>query len=183
MLRGCGDVAGRDDCFFAIGGRSLGAGIEWRAVTAAFRGVGGPLLGSMGTAIVSSATALLLGIPFALVVERSRAGLRRTCWTLGLLVLIVPPYIVSEAWKVLFGPAGKISRPIATLLGFGPHSSDPITVARFAVPGFVYTWPAVGAVMGACFFPIVALAVASAYRRTDHRVLSRANRSGDARSS
>ncbi len=160
--------------FSPLAAAFLGTGFDSRSFAAAFRGVAGPLMGSLGTALVSALVALLLGTPFALLVERSRAGIRRVCWTLGLLVLMVPPYIVSEAWKVLFGPAGKLSRPIATLLGFGPHSTDPIEVARFAVPGFVYTWPAVGAVMGGCLFPIVALAVASAYRRTDHRVFESA---------
>jgi iron(III) transport system permease protein len=60
------------------------------------------------------------------------------------------------------------------MFGLGPHSANPIEVARFAVPGFVYTRPAVGVVMGGCYFPIVALAVASALRRTDLRVFESA---------
>ncbi len=95
-------------------------------------------------------------------------------WTLGLVVLMVPPYIVGESWIVLLGPSGKISKGVALLFGLGPHSADPIDLARFAVPGFVYTWPVVGVVMGGCFFPIVALAVASAFRRTDRRVFESA---------
>ena len=88
--------------------------------------------------------------------------------------MMVPPYIVGEAWIVLLGPAGRISKSVATLLQLGPNSTDPIQLARFQVPGFVYSWPAVGLVMGGCFFPIVALAVASAYRRTDQRVFESA---------
>jgi iron(III) transport system permease protein len=59
-------------------------------------------------------------------------------------------------------------------LGLGPRSTDSIAVARYTIPGFVYTWPAVGVVMGGCLFPIVALAVASAYRRTDQRIFESA---------
>jgi iron(III) transport system permease protein len=142
-----------------------GSGMETRALAAAFRSIAGPLGGSTGTALVSGLVALILGVPFAILVERTRPGLRRVFWALGLVVLMIPPYIVAESWIVLLGPAGKISRMVATLLGFGPHSTDPIEVARFAVPGFVYTRPSVG---------VVALAVASAFRRTDLRVFESA---------
>jgi len=144
------------------------------ALTAAFKTVGRPLGRSLGTAFVSALVAMLLGMPFALLLERSRLGLRRTFWALGLLVLMVPPYIVGESWIVLLGPSGKISRGIAMLFRHEPQAADRFAAARFAVPGFVYTWPVVGVVMGGCFFPIVALAVVSAYRRTDRRVFESA---------
>jgi len=151
-----------------------GTGLEMQTLTAGFRRIAGPLGGSAGTALVSALVALVLGVPFAVLVERTRPGFRRVFWALGLVVLMIPPYIVAESWIVLLGPAGKISRMAATLLGFGPHSTDPIEVARFSVPGFVYTRPSVGLVMGGCLFPIVALAVASAFRRTDLRVFESA---------
>jgi len=152
----------------------FGTSLNSHLLAVAFRGSIGPLGGTIGMALVSATMSFLLGVPFAILVERSRPLLRRIGWTLGLVVLMVPPYIVGEAWIVLLGPAGKISRPVATFLGFGPRSNDPIEIARFAIPGFVYTWPAVGVVMGGCLFPIVALAVASAFRRTDHRVFESA---------
>jgi iron(III) transport system permease protein len=151
-----------------------GTGMHSAALKATLGNSAGPLERSLGSALIGALAALLIGTPFALLVERSRPSLRRVCWAMGLLVLMVPPYIVTESWIVLLGPAGKISRGVALLLGLGPHSTDPIEIARFAVSGFVYTWPAVGAIMGACFFPIVALAVGSAYRRTDHRVFEAA---------
>jgi iron(III) transport system permease protein len=151
----------------------FGTAIQGRTATAF-----GPMTGSLGTsassALVGALVALLLGVPFALLVECSRSGLRRVFWTLGLLVLMVPPYIVAEASIVLLGPAGKIARPVALFLGFGPRSTGPIAAARYTIPGFVYTWPVVGVVMGGCLFPIVALAVASAFRRTDHRIFESA---------
>ena len=140
----------------------------------AFHGLGPTLAGSTATALASALVALLLGVPFAILVERSGQRTRGICSALGLAVLMVPPYIVAESSIVLFGPAGKISRPVAALLGFGPHSTDPFVIARFVVPGFVYSRAAVGIVMGGCLFPIVALAVASAFRRTDLRVFESA---------
>jgi iron(III) transport system permease protein len=154
----------------ALFGTGLGAG----GAGVTLHGLAGPLGGSGGSALVSAALALVLGAPFAILVERSRPGLQRIAWTLGLIVLMVPPYIAAEGWIVLLGPAGKISKPLAILLGFGPHSTDPVELARFVAPGFVYTWPGVGVVMGGCFFPIVALAVASTLRRTDRRVFESA---------
>ena len=152
----------------------VASGAGTQAWGKAFQGVAGPIGGSVGAAWVSGSVAILLGVPFAILVERSQPGLRRVFWALGLLVLIVPPYVVAEAWIVLLGPAGKISRVAATLLGLGPHSADPIEVARYTVPGFVYTRSSVGAVMGACLFPMVALAVASSFRRTDLRIFEAA---------
>jgi iron(III) transport system permease protein len=160
--------------FSPLAAALVGTGLNPRAIAAAFRGITGPLGGSMGMAAVGAAVALVIGVPFALLVEHVRRGARRTFWVVGLLVLMVPPYIVAESWIVLFGPAGKISRPVAMLLGFGPRSADPVEIARFAAPGCVYTWPAAGVVMGGCLFPIVALAVAGALRRTDHRIFQSA---------
>ena len=93
---------------------------------------------------------------------------------MALLTLIVPPYIVAESTIILFGPAGKISRGVALLCGFGPGAADVVGRARFTVPGFVVTAPAAGIVLGGCFFPIVALAVAAANRRTDRRMFESA---------
>jgi iron(III) transport system permease protein len=142
--------------------------------TAAFKIAFQPLAGSINTALIAGMVSLLIGAPFAILTERCRPILRQTFWALGMLVLMVPPYIVAEATIVLLGPAGKISRPVAVLFGLGPHTDNPVERARFTVNGFVFTQPAVGIVMGGCLFPIVALAVGSAYRRTDHRIFQAA---------
>jgi iron(III) transport system permease protein len=152
---------------FGTGLRSSGLSYTWHSVA-------GPLGGSVISALISAVVALLLGASFALLVERAGAGLRRAFWALGILVLMVPHYIAAESWIVLLGPAGKMSKPLAMLLGYGPHTTDPVEIARFVVPGFVYSRAGVGIVMGGCFFPIVALAVASALRRTDRRIFESA---------
>jgi iron(III) transport system permease protein len=152
----------------------FGTGLQASGLGASFHSIVAPLGRSTGSALVSAVVALVLGAPFAILVERSRAGAKRMFWALGLLVLMVPPYIAAEGTIVLLGPAGKISKSVATLIGLGPSSTDPIELARFVVPSYVYTWLAVGVVMGGCLFPIVALAVASALRRTDRRVFESA---------
>lgn len=152
----------------------FGTGLRGQTLLQAMSDEGKPLGRTAGSAAVAMAVALVLGGPFAVLVERSRPRVRRICWTLGLLVLIVPPYIAGEAAIVLLGPTGKLSRPLAVLLGLGPVSNDPLSIARFAVPDFVFCWGAVGVVMGGCLFPIVALAVGSAYRRTDQRIFESA---------
>jgi len=151
-----------------------GTGLDARHLADAFGSAPRPLVRSIGMAFISGLVSLLWGVPFALLVDRSSPALRRILWSLGLMVLMVPPYIVAEAWIVLLGPVGKISRSLAVLFGLGPHTTDPIELARFSVPGLVFTWPTVGIIMGGCLFPIVALSVASAYRRTDHRVFESA---------
>lgn len=151
-----------------------GTALNPRELADAFQGTAGAYAGSAASALVSAIVSVVIGVPFALLVERSHRGIKRVLWALGLLVLMMPPYIVAEGWIVLLGPAGKISKPLAILLGFGPHSADALELNRFLVPGFVYSWPAVGAVMGGCLFPIVALAVASALRRTDYRIFESA---------
>lgn len=160
--------------FSPIAAALFGTGVNGAALSLAFRSAGPPLAKTAAAAIAAAMIALLLGAPFALLTERMRPTFRRLLWAAALLNLMVPPYLVAEAAIVLFGPAGFVSRGVALLLGFGPHITDPITLARFAVPGFVYTWPAVGVVMGGCLFPIVALAVASADRRTDRRMFEAA---------
>jgi iron(III) transport system permease protein len=154
----------------AIAATGVGSGL----LRTVFADIPKPLEKSAGTALVGAIVALVLGIILAILIERSQAMLRRALWAIALLVLMVPPYIVAEASIVLLGPAGKISKLVAMHIGLGPHSPDPIAIARFVVPGFVYSWPMVGIVLGGCFFPIVALAVGSAYRRTDHRVFEAA---------
>jgi len=159
----------------------FGTGLETGAVAGSFHRLAAPLGRSTGSALTSAVAALVLGVPFALLVERARTVPKRICWAVGLLVLLVPPYLAAEGTIVLLGPAGKISRAVAVLLGFGPRPGDPLEIARFVVPGFVYTWPAVGVVMGGCLFPIVALAVAAALRRTDRRAFESARLAQGAR--
>jgi iron(III) transport system permease protein len=141
-----------------------------RASLATFEGLAGSATSAAVTALVS----LGLGVPFALVVERSGTSFRRLGWALAIAVLMVPPYLAAEGAVVLLGPAGKLSRPVATWLGAGPRSADPAAMARFTLPDWIDTPLALGVVMGGCLFPVVSLAVASAWRRTDGRAFESA---------
>jgi iron(III) transport system permease protein len=151
----------------------LGADLHAGALGRALHGLSTPLLVSLATALAAAVYALLVGTPFALLVERVRPSLRRALWALGLLVLMVPPYMAAQASIVLVGPAGRISKPLAWAL-LGDPLASPLDRARFEASPFVYTWPWAGLVLGGCFFPLVALAVASAFRRTDHRIFEAA---------
>ena len=152
----------------------LGTHLKRYAVMASFHGVAGPSLTSIEAACASAVFAVVLGTPFAILVERSGPSLKHALWALGLLVLMIPPYLAAESWIVLLGPAGQISRPASLLLGLGPHPANPVEAARYTAPAFVYTWFGVGTVMAGCLFPVVALAVASTLRRTDRRVFEAA---------
>jgi len=152
------------------------AGIDPRSAQGSILsvGIGRPLALSAACGLAAALVALVLGVPFAILIERARPGPRFVLWALGLFTLIVPPYIAAESWIVLLGPVGVLSKAIALFLGLGPPSDHPLDVARYAVPGFVFTWAGVGIVMGGCLFPVVAMAVASTLRRTDSRVFEAA---------
>ncbi len=129
---------------------------------------------TLGIAGVAALTALGLGAPFALLAARARPVLGRMLGGLAILVLVLPPYLSAAAWIDLLGPVGRLSLPVLGLFGLGPRSAEAATRAQLALSGFVYTWPSVGIVLGACFFPIVSLAVASVDRRTDRRLFEAA---------
>jgi iron(III) transport system permease protein len=145
-----------------------------QGVTARGPRVAAPLARSLTVSLVAASVALALGVPFALLVDRARPRVRRVCWGMALLSLIVPPYLVAESLIVLLGPAGKISRGVALLAGAGPNASDAVARARFTVPPLVYSMPAAGIVMGGCLFAVVALAVAGVNRRADRRMFESA---------
>jgi iron(III) transport system permease protein len=149
-------------------------GLDRAALINALGGAGPPLERSSAVAAIAAAVAVALGVPFAITVERAHAPLRRLLWALGLLTLVMPPYIVAESAIVMLGPAGKLSRWVLLSIGWGPPASDALGRARYTVPGFVYTAPGAGIALGGCFFAIVALAVVAAYRRTERRVFESA---------
>ncbi len=151
-----------------------GAGLDRHVAVDALRHAGRPLAGSAGAAAIAAVVAVLAGLPFAIVVDRAGVVVRRAAWGLAAAALIVPPYIVAESAIVLLGPTGKVSRGFALLAGWGPPASDRVGRARYAVPGWVYTTPAAGLLVGGCLFPIVAVAVSGASRRIDHRVFEAA---------
>jgi iron(III) transport system permease protein len=126
---------------------------------------------SLEIGVVATVVATTLGTSFALLVDGRRVALRRLWLALAPGPLVVPPYLVAASWIDLFGPAGRLSGPLGALLGFPPHEPGEARVGVLKALGFVYTAPSAGIVLGACAFPLVALAVASAERRIDPRLL------------
>ena len=126
------------------------------------------LLAHVELAFVAAAIALLLGAPFAILVAGTRSPLRKLFLALGALTLAVPHYLAAEALIDLAGPAGRLTRVLAGWTG-APVDAEQARLAVYRFAGVVYTAPAAGFVLGACLFPLVALAVASADRRFDAR--------------
>ena len=126
------------------------------------------LLAHAELAFVAAAIALLLGAPFAILVAGTRSPLRKIFLALGALTLAVPHYLAAEALIDLAGPAGRLTRVLAGWTG-APVDAEQARLAVYRFAGVVYTAPAAGFVLGACLFPLVALAVASADRRFDAR--------------
>ncbi|MBI3723771.1 hypothetical protein HY251_07450, partial [bacterium] len=145
-----------------------GSGLDREALGLAFEpGARGALLVSLEIAAVAALTALLLGAPQALLVAGARAPARRTLLALSILVLVMPPYLAAAGWIDFLGPAGRLARVVAQLRGASAEED----ARRLMLPGFVYTAPSAGIVLGASYFPLVALAVAAADRRLDRRLV------------
>lgn len=174
FLVGVGPAVAAAVIFSPLGAVVAGTRLDRAGVAEAFASAVKPFSNSIAVAGIAALVAAALGTAFALTVERASRPFRSALWVLALLALMVPPYVVGESAIVMLGPAGKLSRGAALLLGWGPSPSDAVARARFTVAGFVYTWQAAGAVLGGCFFPMVALAVAAAYRRTDRRIFEAA---------
>ncbi|MGE0709202.1 MAG: hypothetical protein AB7N76_19800 [Planctomycetota bacterium] len=117
---------------------------------------GSPILTSLEVALCAALTALALGVPYALAVERWRVPGRRLLLALGVTPLVVPPYLAVVAWRGVFGPGGRV--PL--LLGVRPPVG-PAILAKSAI----YTAPCCGFLLGASLLPLVLLPVWAALRR------------------
>ena len=115
-----------------------------------------PLQRSLWLALGAALVALLLGLPYALAVERWRVAGRRLLLVAGVTPLIVPPYLATIAWRGVFGPGGRV--PL--LLGWRPPPGPSVTV-----PSLVYTVPTGALLLGACLFPLVLFPAWAALRR------------------
>jgi iron(III) transport system permease protein len=129
---------------------------------------------SLTLAGVAGATALLLGFPFGILVGGTRVPFRRTLLATALLGLTMPPYLTAASWIDLLGPAGRIPRVLGNALGLETQNIEEARLGVYRFSGFIYSAPAAGLVLGFCLFPLVALAVASADRRLDRRLLDAA---------
>jgi iron(III) transport system permease protein len=117
------------------------------------------LLGrSLKVAGLSTLVSLLLGLPVAVILAFVFLPLRRLCWLMTLMPLLIPPYIMAGAWVHVLSPNGFVNQFIMTKLGFTTGLSI------FNIYGCVWC-------LGISFFPIVALIVATAIVNLDRSVL------------
>lgn len=95
---------------------------------------------------------VLIGVPFAFFTTRYRLPGATTLRTLGTLPLILPTFIGAEAWLLLLGRNGIVTRQLAEL---GLH-----------IPS-IYGWQGVVLVFTLQFFPFVFLMVSAAINSVD----------------
>jgi iron(III) transport system permease protein len=129
---------------FVSGAPAPATGTATRSATPATRPVGARwrLLGnSVAIATLAALFALLLGVPYALVVARTDAPLRGLLGGLYPAPLVLPPLLVAIAWMFVpgFEPAPKIEADTGSSWG-----------------GSVATLRA-AALFGSCYFPLVVL--------------------------
>lgn len=117
------------------------------------------LLGrSLQVAGFSTLLSLCLGLPIAAILSAEDLPLRRFCWTMTLLPLLIPPYILAGAWVHLLSPNAFINQFLVNYLGFSKG------ISIFNMVGCVWC-------LGISFFPIIALVVATAIVNLDRSVL------------
>ncbi|MDQ0297903.1 iron(III) transport system permease protein [Salibacterium salarium] len=75
------------------------------------------LFNSMAAGVISTLVILMIAIPFALYVTRSKTMLSTVYRGIGLLPLVAPPFIFSLALIILFGRRGVVSQWIADFTG------------------------------------------------------------------
>ncbi|MDR0826900.1 MAG: iron ABC transporter permease [Desulfovibrio sp.] len=95
---------------------------------------------------------ILLGAPFAFFITRFKLPFTNTLRTLGTLPLILPTFIGAEAWLLMLGRSGFITRLLADL--------------GIDFPG-IAGWQGVVMVFTLQFFPFVFLMVAAAINSVD----------------
>ncbi len=105
---------------------------------------------------LAAGIALALGLAYALALELGRPPGRRALVALGLLPLLLPPYLGAVGWVELFGPAGWVARALGRELPRGPS---------LLAPGWVYTLPSAALLLGGCLFSLPLLGALAALRR------------------
>lgn len=101
---------------------------------------------------LSTVFSVLIGVPFAFFTTRYKLPGATTLRTLATLPLILPTFIGAEAWLLLLGRNGIVTRQLAE---FGMH-----------IPS-IYGWQGVVLVFTLQFFPFVFLMVSAAINSVD----------------
>ncbi|WP_179980558.1 iron ABC transporter permease [Desulfovibrio sp. 86] len=110
------------------------------------------LVNSLFMSGLSTVFSVLIGVPFAFFTTRYRLPGATTLRTLATLPLILPTFIGAEAWLLLLGRNGIVTRQLAEL---GLH-----------IPS-IYGWQGVVLVFTLQFFPFVFLMVSAAINSVD----------------
>ncbi|MGI9022447.1 MAG: ABC transporter permease [Acidimicrobiales bacterium] len=113
----------------------------------------GLLANSLGLAAAVTATAVLIGVPVAMLTARTDLPGRRILTVLTALPLAVPSYVAALAVVATFGPRGAV----ASWLG-------PLGVEELPE---LYGFPAAWLALSLCTYPYVTLTVRGALRRMD----------------
>ncbi len=106
-----------------------------------------------GTALV----ALALGLPAAILLSARDLPCRRLFYSLILIPLLIPPYIMAGAWIHLLSPGGLVNRTVTSILGADARLSV------FSIAGCIWC-------LGLSFFPLIAIVVAAGLSRVDRNL-------------
>ncbi|WP_437582604.1 ABC transporter permease [Paramicrobacterium sp. CJ85] len=86
---------------------------------------------SLGTGAVATLICLVLGVPFAVIIARSRMRVAAVLRTIVLIPLVLPPLVGGLALISLLGRSGLIGQPIYEATGFSlPYTTPAVVVAQ-----------------------------------------------------
>ena len=117
------------------------------------------LLGrSLWVAVLSTAVALVLGLPAAVMLSAKDLPFRKVFFFLVLIPLLIPPYVMAGAWVHLLSPDGIINGALRAVLG------DSARVSLFSVPGCAWC-------LGISFFPVIAIITATGLAKVNGNLI------------
>ncbi len=125
------------------------------------------LMRSLTVALGAALAALILGVLVGLAASRAGRITRIAMGTLCAASLLTPPYVFAIAWIDLWGPMGWLYR------------WTPVETARLGET--VYSVPGAALALAAAYYPIIAMAAYTAFRRVDRRWREAAAVSGRSR--
>jgi len=110
---------------------------------------------SLGLALGTTVLSLIIGLPLALIIEKTDIWGQKILRMLYIIPLLIPPYMHAIVWSHLFGNNGIVNRLLMTCLG----ATSPL-LNIYSLPGAVF-------VMTMAYFPIITLMTMSGLKGID----------------
>lgn len=113
---------------------------------------------SLAIALSATVIAVCLGLPVAIILAAKDLPFRGLFYSLVLIPVLIPSYVMAGAWIHLLSPTGLLNK---TLIGlFGPTAK----LTPFSIAGCAWC-------LGISFFPVIAIIVATGLSKIDSNLI------------